>query len=85
MDSIRLGSHWRHNDHNHNHKGRCVAYVVVGNAVKHYQKDAFDRHNHNHKKMIVHFLMIMTLSMIMVMVVMSLVGTKPNWITSECG
>jgi len=36
-----------------------------GNAKKHNYKGSYDRHNHNHGEMIDHFLMIMSVVMIM--------------------
>ena len=49
------------------HKGHLCRLCLSGNAEKHNNKDAYDRHNHNHEKMIKHFLMTMNMSMIVLM------------------
>ena len=54
---LRLGSHWQHNDPYHNHKGRCVARVIVGTPENIIRKTFMIDTN-------IIFLMIMTMSMI---------------------
>ena len=78
---VKPSSHQRHNDHNHNHKhehNAVMSFMSQWECQKRSHKHPYDQHNHNHKKMIDNFLMIITMSLAMTILLFFVVGTRKS-------